>query len=133
MKKIKYFIPIIIYAILIFLISAIEVPRINYRLFKKIEMYAHFFEYFIFSTLLFYAISKSFPLFSRIKSFLLVLLVTCVISIADELFQSLFKYRRSQLSDFFADVTGCICALISIGIVLYIDKKIKVGKNELNN
>ncbi|MFC1669648.1 VanZ family protein [Spirochaetota bacterium] len=130
MKIFKYFIPIIIYVVMIFITSTIDMPRISYRVFKKIEVYAHFIEYFILYLLLYYSLYKSFPMMSQVKKFIIVLIISSIVGISDELYQSLSKYRRSQLSDFVADIMGCLFAIIVIKIFTLIVNRNRENRKE---
>jgi VanZ family protein len=111
----------LIYALLIFVVSAvpsITPPTFGFVLEDKI---LHFIEYSIFSALLFLAFFTSGKEFLKKHVFLISSLVGIAYAVSDELHQKFVPGRSCEFFDFLADSLGII--VIQIGIWLYLKRK----------
>lgn len=111
----------LIYALLIFVVSAvpsITPPTFGFVLEDKI---LHFIEYSIFSALLFLAFFTSGKEFLKKHAFLISSLVGIAYAVSDELHQKFVPGRSCEFFDFLADSLGII--VIQIGIWLYLKRK----------
>lgn len=120
MKTSLYKYPAILYAALIFILSANPSisPPPGFVLEDKIY---HFIEYGIFSLLLFLAFSTSGREFLRKHVFLLSSLVGMAYAVSDEIHQKFVPGRSSEFLDCVADFLGIV--LVQIGIWLYLRRK----------
>jgi VanZ family protein len=120
MKTSLYKYPAILYATLIFILSASPSisPPPGFVLEDKIY---HFIEYGIFSLLLFLAFYNSRKEFLRRNVFLLSCIVGMTYGLSDEIHQSLVPGRSCEFLDFVADCLGII--VVQIGIWLYLRRK----------
>jgi VanZ family protein len=121
-KVIKSWLPVIIWAAIIFLFSANPDPytilpetwRVlrplptvtNFSMTELIGQIMHFVEYAILSILILRAITHSRPI-SR-KSVLLTILLTMIYAFSDEIHQTFIPGRTFQLFDLFIDLLGAI-------------------------
>lgn len=115
MKKIKYWLPAVVWASLIFYMSSrssIKTVDVYWQdfLLKKI---AHFTEYFIFSVLIYRALSNT-TNFSKKKSLVLSFIITVVYAASDEFHQSFIPGREPQIRDVAIDSIGSISALLCL-------------------
>jgi len=111
----------LIYALLIFVVSAvpsITPPTFGFVLEDKI---LHFIEYSIFSVLLFLAFFTSRKEFLKKHVFLISSLIGIAYAVSDELHQKFVPGRSCEFFDFLADSLGII--VIQIGIWLYLKRK----------
>jgi len=111
----------LIYALLIFVVSAvpsITPPTFGFVLEDKI---LHFAEYSIFSALLFLAFFTSGKEFLKKHVFLISSLIGIAYAVSDELHQKFVPGRSCEFFDFLADSLGII--VIQIGIWLYLKRK----------
>lgn len=111
----------LIYALLIFVVSAvpsITPPTFGFVLEDKI---LHFIEYSIFSALLFLAFFTSGKEFLKKHVFLISSLIGIAYAVSDELHQKFVPGRSCEFFDFLADSLGII--VIQIGIWLYLKRK----------
>lgn len=147
-KKIKYFIPSIIWMIVIFSFSCqigresdknnhfivnvlnslkIEVVKhMDYNFLNfLIRKTAHVTEYFILFMLLYYAFKKSKFKKEKLKSSVITILYACT----DEFHQLFVPGREGKIRDVFVDSIGVIIGLI----IIYIYKSLKNKKVNKNN
>jgi len=119
-KTSLYKYPAILYAILIFILSASPSisPPPGFVLEDKIY---HFIEYGIFSLLLFLAFYHSRKEFLRRNVFLLSYIVGMTYGLSDEIHQKFVPGRSCEFLDFVADCLGIV--LVQIGIWFYLKKK----------
>lgn len=115
MKKIKYWLPAVVWASLIFYMSSrssIKTVDVYWQdfLIKKI---AHFTEYFIFSVLVYRALSNTTNL-SKKKSLVLSFIITVIYAASDELHQSFIPGRESRIRDVVIDSIGSASALLCL-------------------
>ncbi len=114
-KMISLWGPVIIFAVLVFLLSSMPFPlkKAPFPFFDKV---AHVSEYAIFATLLFRALSGT---WSGVN-FLLLVLFTVVITlgygVSDEFHQSFVPTRTSDIKDVAADGFGAIMAMTAVFI-----------------
>lgn len=108
-----YWLPVVIYAGLIFFFSSLPYgfkgPKSVY--FDKL---LHLAEYFIFGILLSRAFIKSLSQFSVIKCYLFVVVIACLYGISDEIHQLFVEGREFSIYDIFADTIGG-----SLGALIY--------------
>ncbi|MGB7061355.1 MAG: VanZ family protein [Candidatus Zixiibacteriota bacterium] len=119
-KTSLYKYPAILYAILIFILSASPSisPPPGFVLEDKIY---HFIEYSIFSFLLFLAFFTSGKEFLKKHVFLLSVLIGTAYGLSDEIHQKFVPGRSSEFLDFVADCLGIV--VVQIGIWLYLRRK----------
>jgi VanZ family protein len=108
-RFIKYWIPVIIYAILIFCVSATPGEDIP-SLFPNQDFLAHALEYFIFALLINRALKQYFPLFSFKKRFLYVSVIAIVYAASDEFHQMFVPNRYCSALDLLCDSFGVFIA-----------------------
>ena len=121
-KPSLYKYPAILYAILIFILSASPSisPPPGFVLEDKIY---HFIEYGVFSLLLFLVFFTSGREYLRKHVFLLSTLVGMAYAVSDEIHQKFVPGRSSEFLDFVADSLGIV--LVQIGIWLYLRRRRK--------
>ena len=117
-RKIKAFLfywgPVLLYSTLIFWLSSREVPPDLPRGADKI---LHFFEYFVFTFLLWRAFEQR---GWRVRSkTLAVVLIAAIYAASDEVHQSLVPGRFASIYDWFADVAGIL------GMITLVLSKVK--------
>lgn len=120
MKKIKYWFPPIIWAGLIFYMSSrsnIHTVDVYWQDFV-IKKIAHFTEYFIFTVLVYRALSNTTNL-SKKKSLVISFIITVVYAVSDELHQSFIPGREPRVRDVFIDASGSAFALFMFDKMLY--------------
>ena len=103
-EKLKYFIPALIWALIIFIVSSIpslSTPTFGIRMFDKL---AHFGEYFIFALLVSFAIGKQ-PL-GISKTFWISTLIAGLYGFFDEFHQLFVTGRDASGLDALADLFG---------------------------
>ncbi len=111
------------YALLIFAVSAIpslSAPPLGIVFEDKI---VHFFEFGVFSFLLFLAFYHSGSEFVKRHVFLLSSTIGIVYAVSDELHQKFVPGRTCEFFDFVADFLGI--ALVQLGIWLYLKSRNK--------
>ncbi len=111
----------LLYALLIFTVSAIpgiSPPSFGFELEDKI---LHFIEYSVFSALLFLAFFTSGKEYLKKHVFFLSSLIGIAYAISDELHQKFVPGRSCELFDFVADCLGIV--VIQIGIWFYLKRK----------
>ncbi len=110
----------LIYALLIFVLSAIPQAAPTFR-FEFGDKILHFIEYSIFSALLFLAFFTSKKEFFKKNVFLLSCLIGIAYAFSDEFHQRFVPGRSCEVFDFLADFLGIV--VIQIGIWLYLKRK----------
>lgn len=107
----KYYLPPILYAIFIFILSSIPSYSIPSFGIKAEDLIVHFLEYSIFGFLLARAFIQS---KNRInwKLCFLIILIGALYAASDEFHQKFVQGRYSEFSDFLADSGGVIWGLI---------------------
>jgi VanZ family protein len=101
----KYWLPVLIYAIFIFLASSIPGNYIP-KLFTLQNTIFHILEYAIFALLISRALKGYNPAISFVKRFSLVLLIAIVYAITDEFHQKFIPNRECSLFDVACDGLG---------------------------
>ena len=121
-KTSLYKYPAILYAVLIFILSASPsiAPPPGFVLEDKIY---HFIEYGIFSYLLFLAFYYSRSEFLKKHFIVLSCIVGMAYGLSDEIHQSFVPGRSCEFLDFVADCLGV--ALVQMGIWLYLKRRRK--------
>ena len=105
MKFTKYWLPVLIYAILIFYLSSIPGENIP-KVFKYQDVFLHIIEYALFAFLLSRAIKAYHPRLSFEKRFLTVLVFSFLYALSDELHQLFVPQRCCSLVDLMNDGIG---------------------------
>jgi len=108
-KFIKYWLPVLIYAILIFYISSIpgkDIPVV----FKYQDVFLHLGEYALLAFLLSRAIKVYYPQLSFKKRFFTVLVFSFFYALTDEIHQSFVPQRYCSLMDLMYDGIGITLA-----------------------
>lgn len=119
----KLWLPVIIYAILIFWISSLESPfGIEYEA-GNIDKLIHFLEYLIFGFFLIRAIRGSDSKISRNAAILITFIIGAFYGFTDELHQSVVPGRFATISDFIFDSLGAL-----VGALMF-KKRIVNGKD----
>ena len=106
---IKYWLPVIIYAIIIFSISSIPGKAIP-PIFKYQDVVFHFLEYAFLSVLLNRALKAAVIPDARIRRFCWVFILCLLYALSDELHQLFVPYRVASLSDIATDGLGAFVA-----------------------
>lgn len=107
MRFIKYWLPVIIYAIIIFNISSVpgeDIPDV----FPSQSYIFHFFEYFAFALLIKRALKEYCHKETNNRRLLMVIAIIFAYSLLDEFHQSFIPNRTASLSDVFIDVLGSV-------------------------
>jgi hypothetical protein len=118
----KLWIPVIVFAILIFWLSSLESPFDIKLELSGADKLVHFVEYLIFGLLLIRAINGSYPDMSIRNATLLAVAIGAFYGFTDELHQSVVPGRFSTISDFIFDVIGVLG-----GVVVYIKMRRQTG------
>jgi hypothetical protein len=112
-RFIKYWLPVIIYAIFIFYCSSIPGENIP-NIFTGQDNFFHIIEYAIFALLLSRAIKEYYLRQTRIEHFFWVFILAMAYAFSDEFHQSFVPHRIASLYDVVTDGIG-----IFIGSVFY--------------
>ena len=108
-KFIKYWLPVLIYAILIFYLSSIpgeDIPVV----FKYQDVFLHIIEYAAFALLLSRAIKAYYPRLSLSRRFLAVLVFSFLYALSDEFHQFFVPQRYCSMLDLIYDAMGIVVA-----------------------
>ncbi len=111
-KKFWLWLPVVLYALVIFSSSAIPGQYVP-ELFPGSDKIFHFLEYLPFGFLIVRALSRSIHV-SRLHSLLMTIFVVILFSLSDEFHQLFVPARQFDLVDAFFDLCGA-----TIGSVLY--------------
>ncbi len=109
-KMYKYYLPAILWAILIFIGSSIPSDSLPSFTIKMKDLILHFIEYTILGLLLALAVVQSPGRLSR-KLFTMVLLIGILYGGSDEIHQKFVMGRHCTFSDFLADSAGVLMGL----------------------
>jgi VanZ family protein len=115
----KLWLPVIIYAILIFWISSLERP-IELEI-RHIDKLAHLLEYSLFGFLLIRAIHGSDANISRKAAVITAFAIGALYGLTDEIHQSVVPGRIASISDFIFDSIGSF-----VGAVIFAKKRFEV-------
>lgn len=111
-KLIKYWLPVVIYAIIIFYFSSIpgqDIPHV----FPYQDIVFHVIEYALFALLINRALRAGNPAIAYSRRFLWVIVLVIIYAITDEFHQSFVPNRIPSLFDIVSDGIGaCIANLI---------------------
>jgi len=108
-KFIKYWLPVLIYAILIFYLSSIpggDLPVV----FKTQEVFLHIIEYAVFALLLSRAIKAYHPRLTLNRRFVVVFIFSFLYALSDEFHQFFIPQRYCSLLDLVYDGIGIAMA-----------------------
>lgn len=112
-RRINYWLPVIIYAIFIFQISSVPGENIP-SLFTGQDVIFHFFEYTFFSILIGRAIKEYYPRRTKTIRILLTLALAFTYALSDEFHQSFVPNRTFSMFDIKIDILGSL-----LGCLLY--------------
>jgi len=116
-----YYIPMIIWAALIFVLSAIPGNAITLPAFWNADKFAHIFMYFILAVLILFSLIWTQRSISFIESSLLTFLISISYGgIIEILQQYVFIHRHGDFLDFIANSIG---AALGVVLMLYYRKK----------
>ena len=110
----KFWLPPLLYMSFIVFLSSLSKPTGNLSLFKGADKIAHFFEYMILSILVTRAVNLTFSFKKKSYGILLVLSITLLFGISDEIHQYFVPNRSMELGDIISDLIGII-----FGIFVY--------------
>ncbi|MEK9200859.1 MAG: VanZ family protein [Patescibacteria group bacterium] len=115
MQKLKYWLPSIVWMLLIYSFSATPSLRASAIAWQDfyIRKAAHIGEYFILSVLYFYALTKS-TSFSRPKRLIYTLILAVIYAFTDEFHQTFVFDRTGKIIDVFIDTLGILTASIAL-------------------
>ncbi|OGF44393.1 MAG: hypothetical protein A2231_04950 [Candidatus Firestonebacteria bacterium RIFOXYA2_FULL_40_8] len=108
-KKLIYWLPAGIFAVCVFYLSSISNPP-GVRLLQFIpnsDKLAHMTEYFILSSLIFFALARGHNIKTN-KAIIIAILLTAAYAITDEYHQSFTPGRSMDVLDWAADTAGAI-------------------------
>lgn len=118
MNNLKFWLPVYLYAVFIFVLSAIpELPQIGPDV-PNSDKFFHMLEYGIFGLLLARAFKNSSSQFLMGNFLILTCLVSCLYGITDEFHQSFVPGRESNVWDVLFDTIGAF-----FGCVVWTKKK----------
>ncbi len=118
LNKLKYLIPPLAIAIMIFIVSAqsnIKIPDLGISIEDKI---LHILAYLVFGLTLVYSISGISTDISRRKLFVLLVAIGGLYALSDELHQYYVPGRESDIVDILADITGIIISFFVYPLIL---------------
>lgn len=152
-RKLRYWLPAGIWLAFMFTVSSLQVTyetvrmsllgraltaikRYLYRhsntftdyIVTNIDKIYHVFEYFIFTVLLYYAISRSFRM-TAVKRFITVFGIVLGTSVIDELHQIFVPTRFCSFTDFLADMLGAAIMIMIILAIYFIRRKYGLQKD----
>lgn len=152
-RKIRHWLPAVVWLASMFTVSSLQVTYENVRLsllaraltaikrylyrhsnamadftVRNIDKIYHTFEYFVFTVLLYYAISMTFRI-NAVKRFIIVFTTVMTIAVLDELHQVFVPTRFCSLSDFIADMLGVVLMLMIIVSIHFIRRRNELQKN----
>ncbi len=152
-NKIRHWLPAVVWLCLMFIVSSLQVTYENVRLsllgraltaikrylyrhsnavadftVRNIDKIYHTFEYFVFTVLLYYAVSKTFKI-STVRRFIIVFASVMTIAVLDELHQIFIPTRFCSFSDFLADMLGVIIMLMIIIFLYFIRRRNELQKD----
>ena len=124
-KKLKYWVPSLLYMALIFAISSLEQPPLPTPQFEwlTIDKLYHFIEYAILGGLLAWAFVKARP--SVVPSqwvWGLAAVISILYGVSDEWHQTFVPGRCATVADWVADALGSVVGVL--GVYLYYKKKV---------
>ena len=114
---IKYWLPALLYAGLIFIGSSIPLPTAPVKV-PQIDKVAHFFEYALLALLIYRACLAS-PQASLYKNRTSISVLTSVLyAFSDEFHQFFVPMRQMDFFDFLADSIGACCAIAIVSLIV---------------
>lgn len=108
-RFIKYWLPVIIYAIFIFSLSSIP-GRYIPRLFEGEDILLHILLYALFAFLISRALKEYFPRANKLMRFSWVFAIAIIYAISDEYHQLFVPYRMASWQDIVFDGLGILIA-----------------------
>ncbi len=108
MRLNKFWLPVYLYAFLIFILSSIpKLPQISPDI-PNLDKLLHIIEYGIFGLLLARAFENSSAQFLREKTLILTIIISCLYGITDEIHQAFVPGRESNAWDVLFDTIGAL-------------------------
>jgi len=117
-KFLKFWLPAVLYAILIFIVSSFEWPFTAGLEATGLDKLAHFLEYAIFGFLMARAVRGSDEKLSRGLVVSIAFAIGALYGITDELHQSVIPGRCAAISDFFMDALGSLAGAAAFFLLL---------------
>lgn len=115
----KYWLPPILYCLLIFGQSTLEFPVAKLQSFDKP---LHFIVYFLLGILIFRAFSTVSKNLSIVLVLIISVFVSAVIGVADEMFQLFSPSRTIDRLDILSDIAGSLCGMICFLLIRFLFK-----------
>lgn len=106
-KFIRFWLPVYLYAIIIFIFSSISQPPVIFT-FRHSDKFFHFIEYFIFGFLLIRAFKNSSFKLTALETRFLVVLIGFIYGITDEIHQYFVEGKVVATSDMIFDGIGAL-------------------------
>ena len=130
MKFLRYHLPVILYAGLIFLVSSISTLPSKVPFFTFRDKIVHFLEYLVFGCLLWHSAMRWRIVTNLMKLISLALVIGIVYAASDEVHQYYVPGRDGNVYDWIADVIGLAVGLATAYI--FIGRKRLFGSDGLN-
>lgn len=130
MVLIKYHLPIIIYAVLIFIGSSISTLPSEIPDFDFMDKFIHFMEYFIFGILLWRSAYKWNKIAKSLMFITIVFSIGAFYALSDEFHQLYVPGRDGNLYDWLADIFGLAVGLATAYIFIKERNSLKIDVNE---
>lgn len=108
----RYYLPLLFYAVFVFLISSLSKPSIPYNIESN---FLHYPEYAIFSFLVLRALHFGRKKSVSPKNIIYAIFISIIFGIFDEIHQAFVPERVPELNDLFRDFIGSV-----IGIILFV-------------
>ncbi len=110
---VKYWLPPIIYALIIFILSSRPSPRLGPEI-PHIDKISHTLIYFIFAILMWRALYHASPAFFQKRAIWFALIFTILFGVSDEWHQFFVSFRHADVFDLLFDSIGASLAIVGI-------------------
>ena len=118
--RIKYFLPAVLYALIIVALSSLNQDTVGTFTFGIADFILHAGEYNILGVTLIWAFYREKPHTEFRQSYMLAISTGAIIAILDEVYQSFIPTRFSSIEDVVADVFGLILSIITFSLLMKI-------------
>lgn len=125
----RYHLPVILYAGLIFLVSSISTLPSKVPFFTFRDKVVHFLEYLVFGYLLWHSATR-WKIAGLMKLILLTLFLGMIYAGSDEIHQYYVPGRDGNVYDWIADVIGLAVGLVTAYI--FMSRRMTFGSDNLN-
>lgn len=116
----KYFIPAIVYVLLIISLSSLNQATVSKLSWGVEDFLLHAIEYHLYGLTLIWAVLRENPLHELKPSYRLAVGIGAISAMADEFYQSFIPGRFSTVEDVVADVFGLILSVITFSLLMKI-------------